>query len=226
MFRLPIFLQLLRLKEFFNIIHCRPCFVFRHPTSLVRNVFLQPLNEQVWYCVIVVGIFVIGITSMISRREEKSTGKIWFDLSILYYYITSIHTYTTAINGISSTFSTLSYLFIFLSSSAAIYSLSWSVSLSDIHSNISHSLTQHILEDRHTHTLNERTNERTPIIHTFTTNFFQVLRSCNRQFCFQHRYQIDQRSMKTVENLSKTMWKLWCKVNCRHANGIKQMSAC
>lgn len=56
----------------------RPCFVFRHPTGLVRNVFLQPFTVNVWYCVIVVGIFVIGTTSFISYREANNSGKIRF----------------------------------------------------------------------------------------------------------------------------------------------------
>lgn len=56
----------------------RPCFVFRHPTGLVRNVFLQPFNKNVWYCVIVAGFVVIGTTSFISYREAKSSGKIRF----------------------------------------------------------------------------------------------------------------------------------------------------
>lgn len=66
----------------------RPCFVFRHPTSMVRNVFLQPFTVHVWYCVFVVGIVVIGSTSLISRREEKkSSGKIRFvNLNITQAY--------------------------------------------------------------------------------------------------------------------------------------------
>ncbi|XP_055325553.1 uncharacterized protein LOC129579470 [Sitodiplosis mosellana] len=51
----------------------RPCFVFRHPTGLVGNVFLQPFNIHVWYCVIVVGVFIIGTTSFISKREGRNS---------------------------------------------------------------------------------------------------------------------------------------------------------
>lgn len=81
MFCFSIFLQLLRLK---NFQYCRPCFVFRHPTGLVRNVFLQPFTVNVWYCIIVVGFVVIGTTSFISYREKKSSGKIRFvNLSIM-----------------------------------------------------------------------------------------------------------------------------------------------
>lgn len=53
----------------------RNCFVFRHPTGLVRNVFLQPFTVPVWYCVIVAGVFVIATTSFISRREVTYAGK-------------------------------------------------------------------------------------------------------------------------------------------------------
>lgn len=56
----------------------RPCFVFRHPTGLVGNVFLQPFTINVWYCVIVFGVFIIGTTSFISKREGKNSGKIRF----------------------------------------------------------------------------------------------------------------------------------------------------
>lgn len=56
----------------------RPCFVFRHPTGLVRNVFLQPFTYNVWYCIIIVGIVVIGVTSFISNREKRNSGKIRF----------------------------------------------------------------------------------------------------------------------------------------------------
>ncbi|XP_031631205.1 uncharacterized protein LOC116345713 isoform X2 [Contarinia nasturtii] len=52
----------------------RPCFVFRHPTGLVRNVFLQPFTVNVWYCIIIVGIVVIGATSFISKREKRISG--------------------------------------------------------------------------------------------------------------------------------------------------------
>lgn len=56
----------------------RNCFVFRNPTGSVRNVFLQPFHMNVWYCIIVVGIFVIGTTSFITYLEEKRSGKIRF----------------------------------------------------------------------------------------------------------------------------------------------------
>lgn len=63
----------------------RPCFVFRHPTGLVRNVFLQPFTDYVWYSLIAAGIVIICVTCLISYLEELNTGKLlhpfyfWFD---------------------------------------------------------------------------------------------------------------------------------------------------
>lgn len=47
----------------------RPCFVFRHPTAMVRNVFLQPFSEYVWYCIVLSGCLIICIAATISYRE-------------------------------------------------------------------------------------------------------------------------------------------------------------
>lgn len=73
----------------FNFFFCvffffrRPCFVFRHPTALLRNVFLQPFSKYVWCCIVMSGCLVVCITTEISYREMKNyyrrSGKWYFN---------------------------------------------------------------------------------------------------------------------------------------------------
>lgn len=68
---------------FLLLISQRPCFVFRHPTTMVRNVFLTPFSKYVWYCIVASGCLIICIAVVISYREMKNyyrrPGKWYFN---------------------------------------------------------------------------------------------------------------------------------------------------
>lgn len=53
---------------------CRPCFVFRHPTGHIRNIFLQPFTDYVWWCILICGILTIIASAHISTAEQQIDG--------------------------------------------------------------------------------------------------------------------------------------------------------
>lgn len=80
--RLPCLFNLFSFVCLF-LISQRPCFVFRHPTVLERNVFLTPFSKYVWYCIVASGCLIICIAVVISYREMKNyyrrPGKWYFN---------------------------------------------------------------------------------------------------------------------------------------------------
>lgn len=61
-----------------NMCHCaasRPCFVFRHPTGHIRNIFLQPFADYVWWCILICGILTIIASAHISTVEQQIDGR-------------------------------------------------------------------------------------------------------------------------------------------------------
>lgn len=91
-------ISMLHLKFFVNYktlilyIMDRPCFLFRHPTERIRNIFLQPFSNHVWWCILICGIFTILTYSKIAVEEqqidqESSNGKSANIFCFIFKYI-------------------------------------------------------------------------------------------------------------------------------------------
>lgn len=48
-----------------------PCFLFRHPTERIRNIFLQPFTNHVWWCILICGILTILAIAKITHEEQR-----------------------------------------------------------------------------------------------------------------------------------------------------------
>lgn len=180
----------------------RNCFVFRNPTGSVRNVFLQPFHMNVWYCIIVVGIFVIGTTSFITYLEEKRSGKIRFVNLYTSHKRCSAILYDVFFLSSSSSsfyvsFPPISFRVAFYRAHFPCITLHFDVLLLCVDNTKSWVRTK-----KKTHTATTTTS-KCSVAAAIHWQIVQVLRrwTCS-QHCWHHRHHrwIDQRSTKTMEN--------------------------